>query len=85
MLAADGGFSAFDVIEGEVEMGESVGEGFGEGAAELGGGLEFAADADRYAYRQGLFVLGLTGEGLVQIQNSDQFQPTDFGGVGSGS
>jgi hypothetical protein len=44
-------------------------------------GLEFAADADRYAYRQGLFVLGLTGEGLVQILNSDQFQPTDFGNV----
>ncbi len=43
--------------------------------------LEFAADADRYAYRQGLFVLGLTGDGLVQIQNSDQFQPTNFGNV----
>ena len=41
--------------------------------------LEFAADADRYAYRQGLFVLGLTGDGLVQILNSKQFRPTDFG------
>lgn len=42
-------------------------------------GLEFAADADRYAYRRGLFVLGLTGEGLVKVRNDGQFQPVDFG------
>ena len=42
-------------------------------------GLEFAAGADRYAYRQGLFVLGLTGEGMVQILNDDRFRPSDFG------
>ena len=41
-------------------------------------GLEFAAGADRYAYRNGLFVLGLTGEGVVQILNDDDFRPVDF-------
>lgn len=43
-------------------------------------GLEFAANADRYAYRCGLFVLGLSGDGLVQILNDQRFQPVDFGG-----
>lgn len=42
-------------------------------------GLEFAEGADRYAYRQGLFVLGLTGEGLVSIKNDIKFRPRDFG------
>ncbi|MCB9136955.1 MAG: DUF3782 domain-containing protein [Caldilineaceae bacterium] len=43
--------------------------------------LEFAANADQYAYRRGLFVLGLTGEGVVQILNNEQFAPKDFGGA----
>lgn len=42
-------------------------------------GLEFAEGADRYAYRQGLFVLGLTGEGMVSIKNDAKFRPRDFG------
>ena len=42
-------------------------------------GLEFAEGADRYAYRRGLFVLRLNGDGLVQIQNDPQFTPRDFG------
>ena len=35
--------------------------------------------ADRYAYHKGLFVLGLTGEGLVTIRNDMNFRPRDFG------
>ena len=42
-------------------------------------GLEFAEGADRYAYRKGLFVLGLTGEGLVSIKNDEKFRPQNFG------
>jgi hypothetical protein len=32
-------------------------------------GLDIVADADRYAYRQGLFVLGVVGDGVAQIKN----------------
>ena len=42
-------------------------------------GLDFAEGADRYAYHKGLFVLGLTGEGLVTIRNDLKFRPRDFG------
>lgn len=42
-------------------------------------GLEVSADVARYAYRRGLFVLRITGEGMVQIDNDDHFQPRDFG------
>ena len=42
-------------------------------------GLTIDEYADRYAYRQGLFVLSVTGDGLVRILNNDQFRPTDFG------
>ncbi len=42
-------------------------------------GLDFAEGADRYAYHKGLFVLGLTGEGLVSIRNDVNFRPRDFG------
>lgn len=42
-------------------------------------GLDFAEGADRYAYHKGLFVLGLTGEGLVTIRNDMNFRPRDFG------
>ncbi len=41
--------------------------------------LDFAEGADRYAYHKGLFVLGLTGEGLVSIRNDMNFRPHDFG------
>ncbi|MCB2263116.1 MAG: hypothetical protein LGR52_09290 [Candidatus Thiosymbion ectosymbiont of Robbea hypermnestra] len=34
--------------------------------------------ADRYAYRQGLFVLTLGREGLVTLRNDDVFRPRDF-------
>jgi len=42
-------------------------------------GLEFAEGADRYAFRQGLFVLALSGEGMVKIRNGSNFRPKDFG------
>jgi hypothetical protein len=41
-------------------------------------GLDIVEDADRYAYRQGLFVLGVVGEGVVQIKNDLNFKPKDF-------
>ena len=41
-------------------------------------GLNIEENADRYAYRRGLFVLGVTGEGMVQIINDDKFRPHDF-------
>jgi len=34
--------------------------------------------ADRYAYRQGLFVLTLGREGLVTLRNDSAFRPKDF-------
>jgi len=34
--------------------------------------------ADRYAYRQGLFVLTLGREGLVTLRNDSAFRPQDF-------
>jgi len=43
-------------------------------------GLEFAGNADRYAYKRGLFVLGLTGEGMVRILNDEHFEAVIFGG-----
>ncbi len=42
-------------------------------------GLDIIEDADRFAYRQGLFVLKVAGEGMVQIKNNDKFQPHNFG------
>lgn len=42
-------------------------------------GLTIEESADRFAYRQGLFVLSVMGDGLVQILNDNRFQPTDFG------
>lgn len=41
-------------------------------------GLEIVEDADRYAYRQGLFVLSIVGDGVVQIKNDANFQPKNF-------
>jgi hypothetical protein len=42
-------------------------------------GLEIPAEVARYAYRRGLFVLAVTGEGFVTIQNDDKFRPRNFG------
>lgn len=42
-------------------------------------GLTIDEYADRYAYRHGLFVLSVSGDGLVHILNGDGFRPTDFG------
>ncbi|MBA7701656.1 hypothetical protein ES703_110399 [subsurface metagenome] len=36
-------------------------------------------EADKYAYRKGLFVITLSGEGLVVITNDLDFNPKDFG------
>lgn len=44
-------------------------------------GMDIVEDADRYAYRQGLFVLGMVGDGVVQIKNDANFRPKDFSAV----
>ncbi|RIK36881.1 MAG: DUF3782 domain-containing protein [Chloroflexi bacterium] len=41
-------------------------------------GLSIEEDADRFAYRKGLFVLGVVGGGIVQIKNDRRFRPHDF-------
>lgn len=41
-------------------------------------GLDIVEDADKYAYRQGLFVVQVGGEGVVSLKNDSQFQPRDF-------
>jgi hypothetical protein len=41
-------------------------------------GLDIVEGVDRYAYRQGLFVLGVVGDGIVQIKNDKDFQPKNF-------
>ena len=41
--------------------------------------MDIVEDADRYAYRQGLFVLSVVGDGVVQIKNDADFQPKNFG------
>lgn len=40
--------------------------------------INLAENADRYAYKQGLFVLTLTGDDLVEIRNDMRFRPLDF-------
>lgn len=42
-------------------------------------GLTSEENADRYAYRKGLFVLSATGDGVAQIENDPAFRPRDFG------
>ncbi len=42
-------------------------------------GLEIVGQADKMAYRQGLFVLAVTGQDLVEIRNDLKFKPRDFG------
>ena len=41
-------------------------------------GVRIDERADRYAYRNGLFVLTLSGEGTVVILNDEKFTPKDF-------
>jgi hypothetical protein len=41
-------------------------------------GLDIAEGADRFAYKQGLFVLRMEGTGLVKIVNDAAFKPHDF-------
>lgn len=41
-------------------------------------GLDIVEHADRFAYRQGLFVLTIAREGLVEILNDAAFKPKNF-------
>lgn len=41
-------------------------------------GLDVPRNVSRWAYRQGLFVLTVTGEGLVEIKNDAAFKPKNF-------
>jgi len=36
-------------------------------------------NSDRHAYKEGLFVITLSGEGIVKIKNDLDFTPVDFG------
>jgi hypothetical protein len=42
-------------------------------------GLTIDENADRYAYRRGLFVLAVSGDNVVRILNDPNFKPRDFG------
>ena len=42
--------------------------------------LRVEENADRFAYKNGMFVLRMGKEGLVRISNDARFQPRDFGG-----
>jgi len=42
--------------------------------------LAIDESADRYVYRQGLFVLTMGREGLVTLRNDNTFRPRDFVG-----
>lgn len=42
-------------------------------------GLHKSEAADKFAYRQGLFVFKVGGEGTLKMLNDDAFQPVDFG------
>jgi hypothetical protein len=41
-------------------------------------GLDVPDDIARYAYRRGLFLLRISGEDVVQIQNDEKFTPRNF-------
>ena len=50
-------------------------------SAHVLGGLAYlhaVSEADRHAARQGLFIIGLTGDGLMEIRNDAGFQPRHF-------
>ena len=42
-------------------------------------GIRIEEDADKFAYRQGLFVLAGSGEGMIRMLNDPDFRPKDFG------
>jgi len=42
-------------------------------------GLRLEEESEIYAYRQGLFVFKVGGEGMLQLLNDDKFTPKDFG------
>ena len=44
-------------------------------------GIQIEEDADKFAYRSGLFILAGTGEGLIRILNDTNFRPKSFGGA----
>jgi len=44
-------------------------------------GLSLEEESAKYAYRQGLFVFKVGGEGMLQMLNNDKFTPKDFGRV----
>jgi single-stranded DNA-specific DHH superfamily exonuclease len=41
-------------------------------------GIRIEEEADKFAYRNGLFVLTVGGEGMLKMLNDKKFQPTDF-------
>jgi RecB family endonuclease NucS len=41
-------------------------------------GIRIEESADKYAYRKGLFVLTLSGEGMVVILNDEKFRPVEW-------
>lgn len=41
-------------------------------------GIRIEEAADKYAYRKGLFVLTLSGEGMVVILNDEKFKPKEW-------
>jgi Holliday junction resolvase-like predicted endonuclease len=41
-------------------------------------GIRIEEKSDRYAYRKGLFVLTLSGEGMVVILNDEKFRPKEW-------
>ncbi|MCL0090770.1 DUF3782 domain-containing protein [Dehalococcoidia bacterium] len=47
--------------------------------------IRIEEDADKFAYRQGLFVLTGSGEGLITMLNSPDFKPKDFGEAKGGA
>jgi len=40
--------------------------------------LKYDAESDKYAYRNGLFVIKTTGEGVVEIDNDQEFVPVAY-------
>ncbi len=42
-------------------------------------GLSMEEESAKYAYRKGLFVFKVGGEGMLQLLNDDKFTPKDFG------
>jgi hypothetical protein len=44
-------------------------------------GISMEEESAKYAYRKGLFVFKVGGEGMLQLLNDDKFTPKDFGAV----